>query len=188
MEEVWKDIYYYNPTTDEYYDYRGLYQVSNLGRVKSLERFIQRKNGRVIHIKERILVPYKSRKGYLFVNLKNKGKNKIVPVHRIVGHMFIDNPHNYKEINHKSEVKTENSVENLEWCDTKYNINYGEGRLRGGLRRRKPIIEIDCQGNIINEYDSQTSAAALLKLSRSFISNVLHGRGRLKNNHRFIFK
>ena len=94
--------------------YEGLYEVSNLGRVKSL------KCGR-----ERILKPQMKKKGYLQVGLRKEGKYKMFKVHRLVAQAFIPNPEGLPQINHKDENPSNNRVENLEWCDSKYNNNYG---------------------------------------------------------------
>lgn len=110
-EEIWRDIE----------GYEGLYQVSNLGRVKSLDRIDRlgrRKPGVILSY---ILHNY----GYLLVNLYKEGKRKLFLVHRLVAHTFIPNPEGLPEINHKDEDKTNNLVDNLEYCDRKYNINYG---------------------------------------------------------------
>lgn len=102
MEE-WKDIE----------GYKDKYQVSNTGKIKSLH---YRNTS-----KEKLLKPYTNRKGYLFVSLPRK----TVQVHRLVAEAFIENPKKLPMVNHKDENKLNNSVENLEWCDNKYNINYG---------------------------------------------------------------
>ena len=109
IEEIFKDIEYYE----------GKYQVSNLGRVKSL------KFG-----KEKIIKPGKDSKGYLRVNLYENGKHKTVKVHRLVANAFIDNPLNLPQVNHIDENKENNIVDNLEWCDGKYNNNYGTRNVR----------------------------------------------------------
>ena len=101
--EIWKDIK----------GYEGLYQVSNLGRVKS-----ERKN--------RLLKPRLQKNGYLRVNLYDKNsKRSTKSVHRLVAKAFISNPNNLEFVNHKDENKTNNVVSNLEWCTAKYNSNYG---------------------------------------------------------------
>lgn len=93
------------------------YQVSNYGSVKSLG------NGKTR--KEKVLKPFNTTKGYLQVELSKQGKRKNYYVHRLVAQAFLQNPNNYEEVNHKDEDKTNNHVTNLEWCDRKYNINYG---------------------------------------------------------------
>ena len=99
--------------------YKGLYEVSDQGRVKSLW------NG-----KERILKLCKAAKGYLRVCLYKDGHRKTVKIHRLVAEAFIPNPNNLETINHKDEVKTNNTVSNLEWMSQKDNDNYGTRNKR----------------------------------------------------------
>lgn len=116
MEEQWKDIK----------GHEGLYEVSNFGNVRSLDRVIRAKHNGTMLRKGRILTPfYEEKKGYYQVSLSKDGKNKKHRVHRLVASAFLDNPHNYTDVNHKDEVKTNNNVDNLEWCTRKYNNNYG---------------------------------------------------------------
>ena len=103
MQEYFKDIA----------GYEGLYKVSNLGNIKS---FRLNKEGT-------ILKPYKNQKGYCMLRLCNKEGQKLKLVHRLVAEAFIPNPLNLKEINHKDENKENNTIDNLEWCDRKYNCN-----------------------------------------------------------------
>ena len=109
MEE-WKDIK----------NYEGLYQISSLGRVKSLPK--ERNNGINNEI---ILKQCTDKKGYKRVNLYKNKKSTRVLVHRLVAEAFLNNPNNYPLINHKDENPSNNKVENLEWCTYKYNNNYG---------------------------------------------------------------
>ena len=113
MQEIWKDIE----------GYEGLYQVSNFGRVKSLDRYVLR-NGNSLFVNGIVLSQLNNR-GYLTVRLCNSGKYKNYLVHRLVANAFIRNDNNYSEINHIDENKHNNHVDNLEWCDRKYNVNYG---------------------------------------------------------------
>ncbi len=107
MNEVWKDIE----------GYEELYQVSNLGRVKSLN---YNKTS-----KSKILSPRKNKTRYLSVCLFKNKKCKAFYIHRLVAQAFIPNPNNYPCINHKDENPNNNNVDNLEWCTHKYNMNYG---------------------------------------------------------------
>ncbi len=111
MIEVWKDIE----------NYEGLYQVSNLGRVRSLDRIVG--CGKQLKGKEKAI--FQDKYGYSVVCLCKDGFAKHWKVHRLVAISFLENPSNFPEINHKDENKENNRAENLEWCTTKHNINYG---------------------------------------------------------------
>ena len=111
--------------------YEGLYQVSNEGRVKSLN---YRRSG-----EERVLKPAKNNWNYLQVYLSKNKKYKWYKVHRLVAQAFIPNPENLPEVNHLDEDKTNNNVENLEWCTREYNNNYGTRNERmAEAHRGKP--------------------------------------------------
>ena len=108
--------------------YEGLYEVSSLGRVKSL------KYGR-----EKVLKPWKDGWGYLLVTLCRNGKVKHFKAHRLVATAFLPNPMRLPEINHKDEDKTNNCVSNLEFCDRRYNLNYGTHNERMAASKSKPV-------------------------------------------------
>ena len=125
--ENWKDIK----------GYEGFYQISDLGRVKSLERDVCFPNGTVNrHIEEKILVQNIGKRGYAYVNLYLNGKMKTIKTHRLVAEAFLPNPENKPMVNHKDEVKINNAVSNLEWCDSAYNANYGTRNERIIQNRR----------------------------------------------------
>ena len=94
-------------------EYEGKYQVSNLGRLKRTQDGL-------------ILKPMKATNGYLIACLWKNNKQKKTVVHQLVARAFVPNPHNYNEVNHKDENKTNNNADNLEWCSHKYNMNYGK--------------------------------------------------------------
>lgn len=110
MKEIWKDI----P------NYEGIYKVSNIGRVKSVLWF-DPKNKRY-YKRDKILKPHKTNKGYIEVSLSNKYQKKICKVHRLVAETFIPNPNNLPQVNHIDENKSNNNMNNLEWCTAKNTI------------------------------------------------------------------
>ena len=149
MEEIWKDIK----------GYEGLYQVSNLGRVKSLN---YKNSG-----KDRILKYCITPQGYLNVGLYVNKQKKTFVVHRLIAETFIPNTGNLPQVNHKDEVKTNNCVDNLEWCDSKYNNNYGTHIQRALLTRiinnrktaPKKIDQYSLDGKFIKTWNSGTDLA-----------------------------
>ena len=155
MEEIWKMI----P------GYEGLYMVSNLGRVKSLN---YRHTGKEHILKQQIINKYKT------VCLSNGGYQKTLKVHRLVAMAFIPNPDNLPEVNHKDENKFNNCVENLEWCTAKYNSNYGTKNQRQSEQMTnrqdlsKPIEQYTLDGKLVKVWPSAAEA------SRYFgVENVL---------------
>lgn len=118
-EEIWKDI----P------EYEGLYQVSNLGRIKSLPR----KNNKRIINKEIIKVFTKLPNGYLKVGLSKNGKTKYYFVHRLVAEVFIPNLENKPCVNHKDCNRKNNDVSNLEWVTHKENNSYKDHHLKRNI-------------------------------------------------------
>ena len=112
-EEIWKDI----PQLE------GLYQASNLGRIKSIERIAKKeyRNNRIV--KEKILKGSKNEDGYFKIHISNKERhiNKVVFIHRLVAQTFIPNPNNLPQVNHKDGNKLNNNINNLEWCTNLYN-------------------------------------------------------------------
>nr|DAQ59816.1 MAG TPA: homing endonuclease [Caudoviricetes sp.] len=163
MDEIWKDIE----------GYEGLYQVSNLGRVKSLSNLKTKR--------EKILVPIKN-KGYFYVRLFRSGKSKRVYVHTLAASAFIPNPYNYTIINHRDENGQNNNVDNLEWCTHKYNLNYGTVKQRISFRllernstRSKQVTQFDLSGNFIRTYISVHEAEKETGISSSSIRKCCKG-------------
>ena len=159
MIEEWKDIK----------GYEGRYQVSNMGRIKSLPRMTRTgyRNGVM-------LKPIKSSLGYMLVGLSRK----LYKVHRLVAETFLDNPQNLKYINHKDEDKTNNCVSNLEWCTCEYNNNYGTRNQRISLNssRKRKILQCDLSGNVIKEWESIMSASKYYGVTRTNICSCCNGR------------
>lgn len=160
MEE-WKQI-------TDYPDY----YISNLGRVKSMKRG-----------KEKILKPGISREYYV-INLCQGGKVKKWFLHRLVGEAFLENPNNYPIINHKNQIKTDNRVENLEFCTQKYNVNYGDAIQR----RSKPVLQFNKSGNLIHEWPSMSEVERQLGFYQSNISKCCSGKLKTANNYIWKYK
>lgn len=133
-EEVWKDII----------GYKGLYQVSSQGRVKHIK-----------YHKERMVALVLNEKGYLRVQLWKDRKHKTFRVHRLVAQTFIPNPDNLPEVNHKDECKTNNTVENLEWCTHSYNTNYGTGKERSAKKHSIKVLCVETGIIYQSAYDIQ---------------------------------
>ena len=113
--EVWKDVK----------GYEGLYQVSNMGRVKSLDRLVKHPKSKDIYrkINEKILVAAIEKKGYVRVCLNKEGKHKVVRIHRLVAEAFLPNIENKATVDHINTIKTDNRVQNLRWATQKENCN-----------------------------------------------------------------
>lgn len=138
------------------------YQVSDTGRVK-----------RVVP-KERILHPVCYSNGYLVVNLSGKR----IGVHRLVALAFIPNPDNLPQINHKNENKADNRVENLEWCDSRYNNNYGKRNVKASIALSRPIKQLSLDGTLIRTYYGIHEAGRQTNIDYRRIYKVLVGMGK----------
>ena len=152
MNEIYKDIQ----------GYEGKYQISNLGNVYSL-------------ITNKILKPGLTLDGYYQVNLYKNGVKKHLYIHRLVAQSFLDNPNNYPIINHKDENPMNNIYSNLEWCDKKYNNNYGKCKDKHAKTVSKPINQYDLQDNFIKQWNSMKEVSETLKLSRGNICLCCQG-------------
>jgi len=184
MQEIWKDIK----------DFENMYQVSNLGRVKSLPRIIMRKDGKKQTIKGQFLKGSKDTKGYIQVELKKDGKRNIKVIHRLVALAFIPNVENKEQVNHIDGNKENNCTSNLEWCTCQENIqhawknelnvaSYGENHPNHKLTEEQARY-------IKNNYiprDKKFGARALAKkfnVSTGPIQNIIHKKGWKNINER----
>lgn len=169
-QEIWKPIK----------GYEGLYEVSNLGRVKSIQRPSLYRGKYTRIIKERILKPNLKKEGYLDVHLRDRGRDHFFKIHRLVAIAFIPNPDNLPQINHIDENKLNNRVENLEWCTAHYNGNYGTINLRRSLSSGKPVRCIET-GAI---FHSLQAAAKAYGLHEENVCQVCRGlRKQVKGYH-----
>lgn len=175
--EIWKNIQ----------GYEGRYQVSNMGRIKSLSRKVW--NGKTYFwTSERILRPGIDRDGYRLVNLSKNGKAKTEKVHRLVAKTFIPNPENKEAVNHIDEDPSNNKLENLEWATVSENNNHGWHNKRSSKSRSKPILQLNLDGECLQEYKSATIAAQKLEMCRVSISNCLNGRTSTAGGYKWRYK
>lgn len=150
MEEEWRPVK----------GYEGLYEVSNMGRVKSL------------HAPQGIILKQGTySNGYMGANLSKDGTTNMKLVHRLVAIAFIQNPNNYEEVNHKDGNKKNNTVDNLEWCTRSYNLKHAYShKLMSKNEQKKSVILYKRYG----EYDSITEAAEALGVAPGTLSNAIH--------------
>lgn len=145
--------------------YEGLYEVSDLGRIKSL------KFG-----KEKILKPRKHSCGYLMVSLCKDGKVKQPKIHRLVAESFLPNPQGLETVNHKDEDKTNNTVSNLEWMSIKDNNNYGTRNKRVGEALSKQVQMLDkSTGELLTTFPSICEAERVTGIYKASISSCCLG-------------
>lgn len=178
MEEKFKDIE----------GYEGLYQVSNKGRVKSLN---YKRSG-----KTKILKPQNHKNGYLFVGLTKNNKRTHYLIHKLVAQSFIPNPNNLPQCNHLDENKHNNCVNNLCWCTAKENMNYGTRNERAAKsnsikqknnpKRSTQIKSLDLETNEIIYYPSIREVARQFNVHSSIIWQSIY---KLKSpyKNRYIF-
>lgn len=181
MEEIWKDIYYYNEPKKEWVDYRGLYQVSNLGRVRSLDRTGKSGKYGVRIYKGKYLKTFKDRRGYLQVQLCKDGIYKSHKISRLVYFTFNYGTDTKLQVNHIDEDKSNNRLDNLNLMTAKENCNWGTRneriikKIRNHKSMSKSVLQFDKNGNFIKEWISAYEVGRILKLHQSNIWECCHG-------------
>lgn len=182
MQEIWKKV-----TIEPFSEY---YEVSNLGRVRSLDREVKHKNGTVHTAKGRVLSQALDGHGYPFVWMQVKESRIERHVHRLVALAFVENPKpdEYDVVNHKDENPRNNKVDNLEWCTHKYNLLYGTARERKAKNKCKPFIGCDERGKIVVAYKKLDDAKSD-GLEKTSVHFALHGKDRSgKENQSHLYK
>lgn len=181
-KEIWKNII----------GYEGLYQISNMGRVKRLDKAIKCKAGKFRIVHEKILSPGNNGKGYLFVGLVKDGDRKQHYIHILVGTYFIPNPENKPDINHKRGIKKDNRATQLEWTTKKENSKHAfDNGLLPQLKKMHKlagIATIGSKGNfsVLKEADipvifdlsknelTQQEIAEIYNVNRATIGYILN--------------
>ena len=151
-------------------NYEGLYAVTSCGKVWSYKY-------------KKFLKPKCEKNGYMRIMLCKDGQRKMHSLHRIVAEAYIPNPNNLPQVNHKDENKANNCLQNLEWCDAKYNHNYGTINERISNSLKIPILQYDLDGNFIREWPSASDVGKEVK---SFICRCLKGKN--KTAYGYIWK
>ena len=172
-------------------DFEGLYEVSNLGLVRSVDRTVRGANAMSdsypINRKGRVLKQSMATNGYLFVVLCKDGKHTHTNVHRLVAETFIPNPDNLPEINHKDENKSNNVVSNLEWCDRSYNVNYGTSLEKRSRKCFKCIEQLTLDGQHVAFYKTLTEAVRKTGANKVSICSVCNGRYKTAMGYRWRY-
>lgn len=180
MDEIWKDIE----------GYEGLYQISTMGRVKSLPRINLCVDKTYIR-KGKVLKGSPDKDGYLCVHLSKGGAQRKFPIHRIVAKHFISNPQKYGQVNHKNEIVDDNRSENLEWCDCAYNIRYGTGikrraKLQTNRHGSKKVLQFTMNGEFVREFPSTMEVVRVYGFRQSHINECCLGKA--KSSYGYIWK
>ena len=183
--EVWKDVV----------GYENIYMISNKGNIYSVGRkdTIGRRCG------GRTLRPRNHKHGYLHVALRKNGIRKNKLMHRLVAEAFIPNPKNFLEVNHLDENKKNNCVENLEWCDTKYNVNYGTRNNRAGNKISKKVKAVNViNGDVIifkstleagrKGYSQSSVASACRGVFKTSTGKLIGGDGRTYKGYKWHYE
>ena len=180
MNEIWKDIQ----------GYEGLYQSSNLGRVRSLDRYIKEHSGKQQFRAGKIIKPKKNKNGYLQLALNKNSARKMKYVHILIAETFIENNKNFKTVNHKDGNKLNNHVDNLEWASYSENNRHSYRRLNRSKStegaKRKPVCIVDTFNGTLKCYESIAETVRQVGLSHTQINRYIHSNNIWKGRYIFI--
>lgn len=176
IQEEWRDTEFWG------------YQISNLGNVRSVDRFQTNSDGKTYHYKAKYLKPVvgkgRNGDGYMIINLRQRGKSNIVTVHSLVAKAFLENPDNLPVINHIDGNKRNNCVNNLEYTTYAYNNIHA---LANNLRKPRgvPIAQYDANGKLINTFVSVTEAARQTGIGIGSISHCVNNRALMAGGYKW---
>lgn len=184
MKEVWKDVV----------GYEGYYLVNNFGIIKRTGKYVRAFKNSYRYLPEKIIQSTHDKDGYLKVQFSKEGKRTTARVHRVVLTAFNPCADTSKQVNHKDENKENNRLDNLEWCDAKYNLEYNGGQAK---RRETQIRNLhqkngwrvgqyDLNGNLIKVWDSITRISTETGFTRTCIRDCLSGVQ--KKSHGYVWK
>lgn len=176
MSEVWKPVV----------GYEGYYEVSSLGRIRSVKRTVKGIDGKNYRLNSAIKRQFDNGKGYYYVSLCVNGVQKPMVVHRLVAKAFLPNPDNLPEVNHKDENPLNNRADNLEWCTRQYNQRYGTHDERVARAAWKPVVGIDNDGNEFY-FASVKEAAKAIGKTICQISSCCNGKRKTSGGLRWRY-
>ena len=183
MEEIWKDIE----------GYEGIYQVSNLGRLRSLDRYYTKphpRNGvQTRYLKKgQIVKTFVGRNGYVGAVLKFERKQKNFMMHRLVAKAFVPGYFDGADVNHKDCNRQNNRADNLEWMTRRDNLMYADAMDKIHAKQRKPIIQMTLEGEFIREWPSMHSAHLAFGLDTKSLAGACQQRYGMKTCGGFRWK
>lgn len=164
-EEIWEPVV----------GYEGKYEVSDLGRVRSVDRHVFQQ-GKSVFYNGVIMTPSVNNSGYLTIRLSRNNKKKGLLIHRIVAEAFLENPNGLPCVNHKDENKLNNNLQNLEWCTMSYNVNYGTATIRRARKMGNKIAQYNLKGNLVATYYSSGDAERNTGIAKSAIKDCANGK------------
>lgn len=180
-QEYWKPLCHYKNG-----EFANIYEISNHGRLKSVERYITNRLGRTYRVHSKIINPHKDHYGYLQFTLWKNHHSYTAKAHRLVALEFLlDSPDYGKEVNHIDENKENNNLSNLEWCTHLYNNQYGTSNKRAVKAKLekhilRTIITYDYHTKIETWYLGLSQVAKLLKTNERLIYAGIKERNQVK--------
>lgn len=164
-------------------------EANQFGEIRTIDRTTTCKNGAKRHYKGRVLKQQKDQDGYLLVGVSVNGRHINLYAHRVIATCFLPNPDNLPQVNHKDCNRTNNNVNNLEWCTNEYNVayreKYGVSAKEFSKALRKPLFAVNLKTLKVTYFESQNEAARQLGVSGGQIYNVLNGRYRYAGGYWF---